>query len=342
MAKIIIPTWEHLHELVDAAEDDLTICSPYFSQLGIRQLFDHLTSEPALNFWTKISPSDWALGIDDPVELLTMLDILLEGDRDVFLAANQRLHAKAYLANNHFALIGSANLTGGGFANNIELMVLLRDDEAREAARFIREQVGRHLIPVEIDKFRDWVEEVSPMLSRIKVDNDETTNLIGEIQHGLDDLLGYGGHEDINLQRITHIEMRHYVEWLRSNRDLPGAKVLIQRHDNTDGNNLTGHFRQCYYAVNLFLQLNPNYINPLCNELELLNEGEIFQPAGVLLDEWMDHIDKFATLSDENFNYSILRGILPPTLGGTRTGGGGASSTLKRMFPLVAMFLDNH
>jgi len=341
MAEVIIPTWLHLQELVEAAEDNLIVCSPYFSNLGVGRLFDFLIGTPRLYFWTKISPSDWALGIDDPVELITMLDILLEENHEVFLAANQRLHGKAYLADNHLALIGSANLTGGGFANNIELMVLMRDDEARAATRFVREQIGRYLKPVDINGFRYWVEEVGPLLSGIKVDNDETSKLIGDIQRSLDQLLGFREPQEIPPLQIEQVEMDTYVEWLRGNQDLAGTNVLIRRHDNTDGNNLTGHFRQCFYSVCNFLQLNPGYVPNLCSKLEGLDQSDIFQPEGAFFEGWIDHIDDFATFSCEHYSYSILRGILPPGLGGTRTGGGGASSTLKRIFPLVALFLDN-
>lgn len=341
MAELIIPTWKYLKELIEAADENLTICSPYFSYSGIGRLFDFLVGTPSLNFWTKISPSDWALGIDDPIELISLLDILRENDHEVHLAANQRLHAKAYLANDHFALIGSANLTGGGFANNIELMVLMRDDEAREAARFIREQVGRNLMTIDINEFRDWVEEVSPMLSSIKIDNDETSNLIGEIQRSLDQVLGYKEPVERYPPQIERYEIDSYVEWLRGNQDLAGAEVLIRRHDNTDGSNLTGHFRQCFYSASNFLQLHPNFVHSLCSELEDLAQDDVFQPDMDLLESWITHIDEFATLRGEHFNYSILRGILPLTLGGTRTGGGGASSTLKRMLPLVAKYIDN-
>ena len=341
MAEVIRPSWQHLQELVEAAEDNLTICTPYFSNLGVGRLFDYISGAPILNFWTKISPSDWAIGIDDPVELLAMLDILLEENHEVILAANQRLHAKAYLADSHLALIGSANLTGGGFANNIELMVLLRDDEAREAARFIREQVGQNLRPLDINGFRNWVEEVSPILPNIRIDNDETSELIGEIQQGLDNLLGFGEREVTVTPEIERTEMDPFVDWLRSNQDLAGVEVLLRRHDNTDGSNLTGHFRQCFYSVYNFLLLHPEHIQYLCLELEQVGDG-IFQPEGAFLESWINHVDEYVFARGENFNYSVLRGILPPTLGGTRTGGGGASSTLKRMFPLVAMFLNNH
>ena len=68
--------------------------------------------------------------------------------------------------------------------------------------------------------------------------------------------------------------------------------------------------------------------------------NEVYQPNSLIANAWLEHVDTHATDVGVRYNYSILRGILPPSLGGTRLGGGGGSSTLKRMFPLIARFLQ--
>jgi hypothetical protein len=58
------------------------------------------------------------------------------------------------------------------------------------------------------------------------------------------------------------------------------------------------------------------------------------------LDAWQQFLDSNARAKDERLGYSFstLRTILPESLGGYTVGGGGASSTLKRVLPLVARF----
>ena len=140
------------------------------------------------------------------------------------------------------------------------------------------------------------------------------------------------------MARIIRIES--FVNWLQKNAGLPGAGMLIDRYFNLSGQNLGGHVRQSYAAVSHFLQLYPTYIQALISELDLLDPEDLYQPDNNLLDDWIRHLNDHATESDSGYDYAVLRRILPPSLGGTRLGGGGASSTLKRMMPLVARFLD--
>ena len=73
----------------------------------------------------------------------------------------------------------------------------------------------------------------------------------------------------------------------------------------------------------------------------MAGRNDIFKPDDELSAYWIRHLDEHATKQGAGWDYAVLRGILPPSLGGTRTGGGGGSSTLKRMLPLVARFLHH-
>ena len=115
--------------------------------------------------------------------------------------------------------------------------------------------------------------------------------------------------------------------------------MLIDRYFNSSGQNLGGHFRQSYAAVSHFLQQCSAHIDSLSSGLDSLCPEDVYQPDGNLLDDWIRHLDDHATKSGQGYDYAVLRGILPPNLGGTRLGGGGGSSTLKRIMPLVARFL---
>ena len=56
--------------------------------------------------------------------------------------------------------------------------------------------------------------------------------------------------------------------------------------------------------------------------------------------KWVNHLGDHATDIGENYNYPTMRSILSTNLGGTLSNGGGASGTLKRMFHLLAIFLE--
>jgi hypothetical protein len=133
--------------------------------------------------------------------------------------------------------------------------------------------------------------------------------------------------------------MDAYVQWLENNLNLPGAQVLLNRHYNTDGQNLTGHFKQCFYATIGFLTEMPQIKISLVSELGRLQIEDVYQPSEQVAIAWFEYIEKHATDFGDEYDHSVLLRILPPPLGGTVSGGGGGSSTFKRMLPLVALYL---
>lgn len=339
MSDIIIPTWEDFKNIVSNATTKLTICSPYYTERGVEKILDSLGENISLSFTTRLSPSDWANNISDPEALLILLDLLENGGHDVILQIHQRLHAKVYIADTTMALIGSSNLTEGGFERNFELMVWLQGEEAKKAYDILYENLVSDSRPLKIDQLRLWVENNLDSIKGVRRKKDAfEAEELGKAQKELDELLGYG-HDAPKIDEPMVSDLTSFVSWLKLNHGESGAKVLLARHDNSDNQNLTGHFRQCFYAVFRFIRERPNFLQILSESCDTLAPDDIYQLSQEVSEHWIEHIDAHATDSGEGYSYSVLRGILPPSLGGTRLGGGGGSSTLKRMLPLVSKFI---
>jgi phosphatidylserine/phosphatidylglycerophosphate/cardiolipin synthase-like enzyme len=130
MPEVIAPTWADLLAVISDATDRLRVVTPFYSEEGITQVLDHLGPQTFVAVTTKLSPPDWASGVADPIALEDLLD-LLPGRHSLGIV--QRLHGKAYIADRSHALIGSSNLSIGGFNRNVELMVRFRGSEAADA-----------------------------------------------------------------------------------------------------------------------------------------------------------------------------------------------------------------
>ena len=338
MARVIQASWKDFDRIVGSAREQLLICSAYYSEDGLGHLVDAFPSGPCLTFVSRLSPSDWLNGVADPEALVSLLDLLRDDGRESRFIVHQRLHAKAYLADGVTGLVGSANLSTGGFDTNFEIMMDLDKEEAAAADRMIRQETVTYGVSLAPDSLREWVTTYGSRIKDLRPDAPNASQL-SDAQRSLDSLLGYGLADAVEENMPDIYE---YARWLSNHDRLPGAATLLDRLYNRNGQNLTGHFRQSYYAVVRFLQESPAYIDRLSNRLEsLARQDGIFQLDGELATQWIRHVNGHATEQGAGWDYAVLRGIMPPNLGGTRTGGGGGSSTLKRMLPLVARFLQH-
>lgn len=340
MPQIITPTWIDFCQVVETAHRRLIICSPFYSASGIGHMFDHFIVGTSLSFWTRLSPSDWLSGISDPLSLLAFLELLEQDNHSVELGIHQRLHAKLYIADEAIALVGSANLTEGGFDRNFELMVRFQEEEdIRMILETLRREQELNVRLLSIDRFRQWVNNNCDRIENIRRERSNDSELLAPVQEDLDSMLGYGGGRHLPLEPSRH-ELNAFVVWLRDHQQLVGAQVLLSRHENTDHQNLTGHFRQCFFACWRFLNEQAELRQTLSDQLQTLAPDDLFQPGNLVIQAWLDHVDNHAIDMTQDFSYPVLRGILPPSFGGTRLGGGGGISTLKRMLPLVALYLQ--
>lgn len=338
MPQIILPSWDNLNEIVTVAEDRVLICSPYYSSSGIGNVFDSIGDANRFQFWTRLSPSDWVAGATSPEDLLVLSDLLLQSGRNVELAAFQRLHAKAYAADYSLALIGSANLSDGGFRANLELVVRFEGEEAHSAISIIEANIAPRLQQINIESFREWIRTFQPTIQQIRARPDNSAEALQDVQRSLDEILGYGHAAQENRQ-IDEFSHHDFGQWLDHHLELPGAEVLADRYHNTSGQNLTGHFKQSFYAVLGFLFEHSEYIDTLIEELMRIEPGRVYEINPNILDSWLEYFNNHATQSGTDYNFAVLRGILPPSVGGTRYGGGGGISTFKRILPLVAQYI---
>ena len=125
--------------------DKMGIASPFITSLGMNENIVPYFKRRKTNIRiiTNLSSFFLAVSLSDPIgPLLTALDAL--GER-IQVRSHGNLHAKLFLVNQTHALVGSSNLTKGGFESNLELNWLF---ENRKADRDF------------VDKLSEWFEEV--------------------------------------------------------------------------------------------------------------------------------------------------------------------------------------
>jgi phospholipase D-like protein len=331
-----IPDWSTLGTLIGSARSSLLLCSPYVSTGGIERVFDLLSTPVRLEIVTRLSPSDWANGISDPKALAALLRLLADDGWPLTLWVHQRLHAKVYIADSEGCVIGSANLTEGGFDRNFELVVSGGADLASQAGTLLRMQLEHYGRKIGIDSLEKWVAE-STAVVEAAIDRDHEADVLADSQRQLDLMLGLSRRQPRQLSAQSDIG--EFAGWLRRHAHLPGAQMILDRYENTSGQNLQGHVKQTFVGSRLFLSANPDLLKPCQEVLETTAADDVPVLSEDVAKRWSDFLDDNADYEDELGDFAVLRGILPPSLGGTRTGGGGGSSTLKRMLPLVARFI---
>lgn len=339
MPKVMMPVWSDFDALVCKGKEQLIICTPYYSENGLNHLLSNVAENVSIDLITKISPSDWANGASDPEALVAFIKRTNEKKVCVRLFIQQKLHAKIYVADTKVAILGSSNLSDGGFEKNLEVIVSFPAKRVKDVIDFIEGQIKNEAVALNSKQLDKWVNKYKGAVNRVrKVSDMRQASKLAAAQKKLDKMLGYGKRGSRKI-KIKPREMQHFVRWLNEHKGLPGAAVLSDRYYNVDGLNLQGHFKQSFYSTIRFLIENQAIVKILTDEIKGLKKGDVYQLSDEVSKNWIKHVDDHATDADDGYDYAILRGILPPNLGGTRMGGGGGSSTLKRMLPLVAEYL---
>ncbi len=337
--EVKIPEWKDLEAVIQSAKRGLIICSPFYSETGLNHVRTSLTSKLDIQIYTRISPSDWANRISDPEALLKFLQETSSEGHSTALFVHQRLHAKAYVSNKK-ALIGSSNLSDGGFEQNLEIMVILNAKAANDVISLIESRIRPEARKVSIGELRNWIIRHKEL---VEVVRKETEGLqagkLRNAQRSLDKMLRFGRSKS-RIKPVKENDLRTFIRWLKKNKQLAGSQVIIARYENIDGQNLQGHVKQCFFGSLRFLMENPRLRSSLSMALNTLQKDEVYQLTEQISVAWLKHVDRHAIDAGDGYDYAILRGILPLSVGGTRTGGGGGISTLKRMLPLIARYLQ--
>ena len=116
------------HDLVDAAEEDLLVASPFISRKPLDKIIEIIEDKHSLdsihvNIVTNLAVDSLLSGSLDVAALLH----LAQSIPNSLVTYLPSLHAKIYVADTKVALVTSANLTNRGLAGNHEYGVLLRD-----------------------------------------------------------------------------------------------------------------------------------------------------------------------------------------------------------------------
>jgi hypothetical protein len=125
--RLLARDWHRaLGELAAKAVREVVICSPYVGREGVKMLAAHLTPTfqrcGSIMFITDLSPANVCQRSTDPRALWQLRDHA----RCTAVRHLPGVHAKVYVADDHQAIVGSANLTAGGLYHNFEYGVEIR------------------------------------------------------------------------------------------------------------------------------------------------------------------------------------------------------------------------
>ena len=312
---------------------EILISAPFFSEEALNWICP--TQGGCVEFWTRLNPYDWAAGSGNPEALLNFANTV--GESNFALRVNPRLHAKIYLVDNNWAWIGSANLSVAAFRQNVELMGEIEEQDDIAALQSIVGNLRSKIHPMSLQKLTDFVEVTKDVVEAAREKGEGTDEDMEAAVSLLDELVGP---EPTTQPQIVPL-VEEFIEYLREHQQEFGlGQEVLARYDGK--HNLQGHVKQTYYGTCVFL-LEPSNRDLLGFVLsQPVGEHDLLEiESHNLRERWIDFLDANATFRNEEmgFRFSTLRTILPESCGGYTQGGGGAISTLKRVFPLTARFL---
>ncbi len=124
-----------LRDLIQSANEDVLICSPFVGQRGTSLVADSLSTgfsvRGRLTFLTNLSVGNVCQLATDPRALRSLVGEL--PGSSVYHVPG--LHAKAYIADEKQAIVTSGNLTTGGLYRNLEYGVVISDHVLVRAIR---------------------------------------------------------------------------------------------------------------------------------------------------------------------------------------------------------------
>ncbi len=321
MSEWLSPSLNDLNDVVATAEGQLLLCSPYISKPGLNIIAGALPSTVnRIEIWTKLDPHDWLTGATDPEGLLDFIEQVQPQLESVSMRQSPRLHAKIVASDGPQAMAGSANITGGGFGGNLEVVRRVSGSELGQLRTFIG-SLRPSLTQVALDQFREFVSQCAA-----KIDSQEA--LLALIR------------EEMPPPSLGPEPLLSYGEFLGFLDDFDGslANDILRIARNLDGNNNTGKVKQAFYGVQRFLQEYSQHRDAVAR----LPDTEWFDVGNSPLDsDWRRFLQDYSTEVNTAHGYSIpiLTGYLTPSSGGFRTGGGGGDNELKRVWPFVGRFM---
>lgn len=163
-----IATRQWLEERV-AASQRFVLVAPFITRSGLQPVFARLKSArkfrltiiTALDFQAALSG---ALDLDAINELMT--NYKRRGPVSVQVVEAPRLHAKIMIADDHHAIVGSANVTSGGLGGNVEFCVPFRGPSQTRLVQQAVDSIFR--VPLTPAKFKAFKSVVDKYASRVQ------------------------------------------------------------------------------------------------------------------------------------------------------------------------------
>jgi phosphatidylserine/phosphatidylglycerophosphate/cardiolipin synthase-like enzyme len=131
----------HLASIVTGAEEQLILVTPFFNRFAVDTFVDRVVAAAEDGVTVKIITRDTDSG-DNSAAVDRIYDAVADADAisnlEVFDygAEGQRLHAKALVADEELAYVGSANMTSYSLQEAIEIGVIIEGSTATTVAEF--------------------------------------------------------------------------------------------------------------------------------------------------------------------------------------------------------------
>jgi HKD family nuclease len=107
----------------------IALCSPFLTTAGIKPLLDRFKRKDKVNLdvISRFDEVEWLTGVTEPKVFEELFRLAAEKPKrwTIKIWLVDSLHSKVILIGNKAAIIGSANITGGGFESNHELGILI-------------------------------------------------------------------------------------------------------------------------------------------------------------------------------------------------------------------------
>jgi len=311
------------------------ICTPYYSERGLRLLDPFFDGAEEVEFWTRFSPLDWRAGVADMAALKQRVQSVQDREKKFDIRVSDDLHAKIYGISDEKVIIGSANLTWPGMTSNIETICELSEEEAVAFLSFLP-TIKNKLTPMAARVFVDYVDVAADAVSKSSdgpAEEDEEMNAAIDLaEEALRQSLTNTAPE---ARGVPPLDIAQFLDYCRQdNTDI--SEEVLARHEGK--HNLQGHVKHCFYGCVRFLSEHKELVDEIAaTPGELLYDFSNTSARSL----WRDFLREHANEIDKErgFSFRTLRVYLPDKFGGICTGGGGGSSTLKRIFPVVARMI---
>jgi HKD family nuclease len=158
--RLLVGQWEQrFTELLDRTEESILILSPFITRGAVTLLRPFLEQRRLLfKLITRLNLNDFLSDASDPKALK---DLILAG---VAVKSLRGLHAKVYIFDRKWAVLTSANLTGGGLRNDHEWGFLVSYEECPEIFEKVEGlwlRLARRIQPSEMFSIEQRLEKYS-------------------------------------------------------------------------------------------------------------------------------------------------------------------------------------